>query len=52
VLRQLSAELMAATPLDLSAAPLIHHGKQPIRNTRGAVTGEVRPAGLLHFFAA
>src|ERR1044071_3130799 len=52
VLRQLSAELMAATPLDLSAASLIHHGKQPIRNTRGAVTGEVRPAGLLHFFAA
>ena len=52
VLRQLSAELMAATPLDLSAPSLAHHGKQPIRNTRGAVTGEVRPAGLLHFFAA
>ena len=52
VLRQLSTELMAGTPLDLSAASLNHHGKQPIRNTRGAVTGEVRAAGLLHFFAA
>ncbi len=52
VLRQLSAELLTATPLDLSAASLHHHGKQPIRNTRGAVTGEVRPAGSLHFFAA
>ncbi len=29
---------------------LAHHAVQPLRNTRGAVTGEMRPAGALRFF--
>jgi L-asparaginase II len=29
---------------------LAHHARQPLRNTRGEVTGEVRPAGALRFF--
>ena len=29
---------------------LAHHARPPLRNTRGAVTGELRPAGALRFF--
>lgn len=35
-------------PLDAVA----HHARQPLRNTRGEVTGEIRPAGVLRFFDA
>jgi L-asparaginase II len=37
---------------DFSSPELARHGRQPIRNTRGSVTGELRAAGSLRFFAA
>ena len=52
VLRQLLQQIAPGSALDLSAPALTHHGPQPIRNTRGTVTGEVRAAGGLHFLAA
>lgn len=47
VLRQLTAD---AGP-DYALEAVAGHARLPIRNTRDAVTGELRPAGTLHFHA-
>lgn len=52
VLRQLLARFAPGQEAVLDTASLASHGRQPIRNTRNSVTGEVRPAGGLHFFVA
>jgi L-asparaginase II len=49
VLRQLLPRITGEEP-DFSAADLARHDNQPIRNTRGMVTGAVRAAGQLRFF--
>ena len=50
VLRQLLARLAPGEAADFPSAALTAHACHPIRNTRGAVTGELRPAGALRFF--
>ena len=50
VIRQVGVRIGAAGMPDLSIHELARHGRQAIRNTRGAVTGEVRAAGELRFF--
>ena len=50
-LRQLGARMAPALG-ELSAPDLARHGSQPIRNTRGAITGELRAAGALRFSAS
>jgi L-asparaginase II len=50
VLRQLFARLAPELEAGLDSSCLAPHGPQPILNTRGAVTGEVRSRGRLHFF--
>jgi len=50
VLRQVLERLAPADAVVLTAAPLREHARQTIRNTRGVVTGELRPAGTLRFF--
>jgi len=52
VLRQLYEQYPASPPPNLTAPEVLRHGRQPIRNTRGTVTGELRAEGRLHFFAA
>ena len=52
VLHQLLGRVAPAQGPDFSSAELAKHGRQPLRNTRGTETGEIRAAGLLHFFAA
>ena len=47
-LRQLVARLQPDPAVDARIAPL---GDQPIRNTRGDITGELRAAGALRFHA-
>jgi len=51
VLSQLLAQI-APGQGDFGAPQLARHGRQPLCNTRGEVTGELRAAGRLHFFAA
>lgn len=50
VLRQVLERRAAADAAVLTAASLREHARQTIRNTRGVVTGELRPAGTLRFF--
>ena len=50
ILRQLLARLAPEQAVAFPSAALAGHARHPIRNTRGAVTGELRPAGALHFF--
>ena len=52
LLRQLLARLTPGEERALEVESVTRHGRQPIRNTREAVTGEVRPAGTLQFFGA
>ncbi|HEV8613473.1 MAG TPA: asparaginase, partial [Gemmatimonadales bacterium] len=52
VLRQVLAQLSPDQPVGLDIPELTRHGRQPIKNTRGTITGEIRPAGTLRFFAA
>lgn len=47
VLRQVTASGGPDYDIEAMAA----HARLPLRNTRNAVTGELRPAGLLHFHA-
>lgn len=49
VLRQLLERLAPALVDGFPAAAVAAHTGQPIRNTRGAVTGEIRAAGALRF---
>jgi L-asparaginase II len=49
VLRQLLERLAPGEATGFPAAALSSYARQPIRNTRDAVTGEVRPAGVLRF---
>ncbi len=51
VLAQLLARV-APELADFSSPELARHGRQPIQNTRSTVTGELRAAGRLRFFAA
>jgi L-asparaginase II len=50
LLGQLIARLAPEQAADYPAAPVAGHARHEIRNTRGAPTGELRPAGSLHFF--
>ena len=50
ILRQLLARLAPAEAAGFPSAALAGHARHEIRNTRGAPTGELRPAGALHFF--
>lgn len=52
VLRQLLGRLSPGQGPDFSARELARYDRQPLRNTRGTVTGELRPAGALHFLVA
>lgn len=49
VLRQLFERLGAKRSLELALQGLAHHTEPPLRNTRGVVTGTLRPAGALRF---
>ncbi|HEV8597782.1 MAG TPA: asparaginase [Gemmatimonadales bacterium] len=52
VLRQLLTRIAPSQGPDFGVPELAKYGRQPLRNTRGTVTGELRPAGVLHFVAA
>ncbi len=52
VLRQVASRMAADGRFAVPAPVLASHGPQPIRNTRKAVTGELRVAGALRFFDA
>lgn len=52
VLRQVLARVAPGQAADFSPPELARHGSQPIRNTRGTVTGALRVAGTLRFVAA
>jgi L-asparaginase II len=49
ILRQLLERLAPGETSGFPSAALAGHARQPIRNTRGMVTGEIRPAGALRF---
>jgi L-asparaginase II len=49
ILRQLLERLAPGETAGFPSAALAGHARQPIRNTRGIVTGEIRPAGTLRF---
>jgi L-asparaginase II len=51
VLQQLLRQTVPGEGPDFQRAELARHGPQTLRNTRGVETGEIRAAGLLHFFA-
>jgi L-asparaginase II len=51
VLRQLLAQVAPEQRVPFEGPELARHGRQPLRNTRGTVTGELRAAGALRFFA-
>jgi L-asparaginase II len=48
-LERVMARLGPSLPVFLRSPELARHGRQTIRNTRGTVTGEIRPAGELRF---
>lgn len=50
VLRQVAERMAPAAGFAVPASVLETHGPQPIRNTREAVTGQLRVAGMLRFF--
>ncbi len=52
VLRQLLGQLAPGQGPDFSSRELARYDRQPLRNTRGTVTGELRAAGILHFVVA
>ena len=52
VLRQLLGQLAPGQGPDFSARELARYDRQPLRNTRGTVTGELRAAGVLRFVVA
>jgi len=50
VIRQILERGARANPAAHSLEPLASYARQPIVNTRGVVTGELRPVGALQFF--
>jgi L-asparaginase II len=52
VLRQLLGQLAPGQGPDFSGRELARYDRQPLRNTRGTVTGELRAAGVLRFVVA
>jgi L-asparaginase II len=50
VLRQVLMRLAPHHAAHLETSGVSRHGRQPIRNTRGTITGELRAAGSLQFF--
>ena len=52
VLRQLLGQLAPGQGPDFSSRELARYDRQPLRNTRGTVTGELRAAGILRFVVA
>lgn len=50
VLHQVLSRLVPQRAAVLGAESLARHGRQPIRNTKDTVTGELRAAGELRFF--
>lgn len=50
ILRQLLERLAPALATDLAGSRLVDFARPPLKNTRGTVTGELRPAGVLRFF--
>ncbi len=52
VLKQALARLAPQAAADFPEGTLAGQARQPILNTRGTETGEVRPAGVLRFFDA
>ncbi len=49
ILRQLLERLAPGETPGFPASALAGHARRPIRNTRGMVTGEIGPAGVLRF---
>jgi L-asparaginase II len=51
VLQQLLGHVAPGQGPDFGCPQLARHGPQPLHNTRGTQTGQLRAAGRLHFFA-